>query len=211
MTTTTAPRRKRARSKRTPFGNIRQWHWISSAICLAGMLLFSVTGITLNHAAEIRAEPRVTTLEAQVPDAVLQQLHGVDRAGAIPARVRHWLAQEHDLTLPARPAEWMDGEAYLPLPKPGGDAWISVDLNSGSVLYEKTTRGWVAYLNDLHKGRNTGVAWRWFIDIFAAATVVFSVTGLVLLQRQASRRTSTWPLVGLGVVIPLLLAVFFIH
>ncbi|NIV36045.1 MAG: hypothetical protein GWN58_43325, partial [Anaerolineae bacterium] len=31
-------------------GTLRQWHWISSALCLVGMLLFSVTGITLNHA-----------------------------------------------------------------------------------------------------------------------------------------------------------------
>ena len=37
---------------------LHQWHWISSAVCLVGMLLFAVTGITLNHAAQIDAEPR---------------------------------------------------------------------------------------------------------------------------------------------------------
>src|SRR4051812_14498701 len=30
--------------------NLHQWHWISSALCLLGMFLFSITGITLNHA-----------------------------------------------------------------------------------------------------------------------------------------------------------------
>src|SRR5690606_16470761 len=39
---------------------LHQWHWISSAICLVGMLLFAVTGVTLNHAAEIEARPRVS-------------------------------------------------------------------------------------------------------------------------------------------------------
>ncbi|MBL8445053.1 MAG: PepSY-associated TM helix domain-containing protein, partial [Zoogloeaceae bacterium] len=34
---------------------LHQWHWISSAICLFGMFLFAVTGITLNHAGAIEA------------------------------------------------------------------------------------------------------------------------------------------------------------
>jgi hypothetical protein len=31
--------------------HLYRWHWISSAACLIGMLLFTVTGLTLNHAA----------------------------------------------------------------------------------------------------------------------------------------------------------------
>jgi len=27
-----------------------RWHWISAAICLVGMILFAITGVTLNHA-----------------------------------------------------------------------------------------------------------------------------------------------------------------
>jgi uncharacterized protein len=29
---------------------LTQWHWISAAISLIGMILFAATGITLNHA-----------------------------------------------------------------------------------------------------------------------------------------------------------------
>ena len=32
---------------------LHQWHWISAAVSLALMLLFSATGFTLNHAAQI--------------------------------------------------------------------------------------------------------------------------------------------------------------
>jgi hypothetical protein len=69
----------------------------------------------------------------------------------------------------------------------------------------------VSYLNDLHKGRNTGDAWFWFIDAFAVACVVFTLTGLLLLQLHARHRPSTWPLVGASLAIPLLLALFLIH
>ncbi|EHN76798.1 PepSY-associated TM helix family, partial [Streptomyces coelicoflavus ZG0656] len=36
---------------------LHSWHWISAAVSLVGMILFAVTGITLNHAASIPAEP----------------------------------------------------------------------------------------------------------------------------------------------------------
>ena len=55
------------------------------------------------------------------------------------------------------------------------------------------------------------MAWRWFIDLFAMACVIFCVTGLLLLHRHAAGRPTTWPLTALGLVIPVLLALLFIH
>ena len=91
------------------------------------------------------------------------------------------------------------------------NAWLRVSLADGEAEYERTDRGWISYLNDLQKGRNTGAAWSWFIDIFAAATVVFSITGLFILKMHAGNRPFTWPMVGMGLVIPVLLALLFIH
>ncbi len=86
-----------------------------------------------------------------------------------------------------------------------------MSLGDGEVEYERTDRGWISYLNDLHKGRHTGAAWSWFIDIFAAAALVFSITGLFILKMHAGNRPFTWPMVGMGLVIPVLLALLFIH
>ena len=33
--------------------HLHQWHWVSAAGCLIGLLLFSITGFTLNHASAI--------------------------------------------------------------------------------------------------------------------------------------------------------------
>lgn len=197
--------------------HLHQWHWISSALCLIGMLLFAVTGFTLNHAGQIEAEPKVVARQAEAPAPVLSALKagktalaGQDK-GHVPAELADWLQREFDIDAHGREAEWSADELYVPLPRPGGDAWVSVALDSGETQYELTTRGWISYLNDLHKGRNTGGAWSLFLDVFAFACLVFCVTGLFLLKLHAGARVATWPLVGLGLVAPLLLAILFIH
>ena len=192
-------------------GTLRQWHWISSALCLVGMLLFAITGITLNHAGQIESKPQVENREGQLPELLLSNLQTDPPADDLPAELQQWLEQTLDLRLAGRDAEWSDGELYVALPRPGGAAWLSLSSETGELEYESTDRGWIAYFNARHKGRHTSEAWSWFIDLFAVACVVFSLTGLLLLQRHAGNRPSTWPLVGLGLVIPLLLALLFIH
>ena len=193
---------------------LHQWHWLSAAVCLVGMLGFAVTGITLNHAGQIGAEPLVVTRDATVPLELLagDGVPAEDGAEApLLLLLRAWIAEHVDVRVGARAAEWSESEVYLSLPRPGGDAWLSIDRESGELVYERTDRGWVSYLNDLHKGRNTGAAWRWFIDVFAIACLVFCMTGLVLLQFHAKQRAMTWPMVGAGLVIPLLLMLLLIH
>ncbi|TVV43611.1 PepSY-associated TM helix domain-containing protein [Thalassolituus sp. C2-1] len=192
------------------FGSLRQWHWISSALCLVGMILFAFTGITLNHAADIKAEPVTVTLETELSATLLKTLSGRS-AGPLPLALRQWLLQEHGISVPAADAEWQGNEVYLGMPRPGGDAWLSIETDSGVLLYERTERGWISYLNDLHKGRNTGPLWSWFIDIFSLLCLIFSLSGLWLLVRYARQRPSTWPLVALGVVIPLLIIILSVH
>ena len=191
---------------------LHQWHWISSAVCLVGMLLFAVTGITLNHASKIEGTPRVDNRTATLPAPLREALDGhADGNAPLPAPVAGWLATTLDARAGTREAEWSEGEVYLSMPGPGADAWVSIDRATGDVEYERTDRGWISYLNDLHKGRNAGPAWGWFIDVFAIACVVFTVTGLFLLQMHARQRPTTWPWVGLGLLVPVLLALIFVH
>lgn len=189
--------------------HLHQWHWISSAVCLVGMLLFAATGITLNHAARIEARPLITEREAVVPAEMLPP--SSQQSGPLPASLRVWLADQLGIHADAGDVEWSTDDIYLGLPRPGGDAWLSIDRGTGELFYERTDRGWVAWLNDLHKGRNTGMAWSWFLDIFAVACLVFCISGLCLLHLHGRQRPATWPLVGLGLVAPLLLIILFIH
>ncbi len=191
------------------FWNIKNWHWISSAVCLIGMLLFAITGITLNHATSIESEASTREIESQVPSALVARL---SPNTALPQAFLDWYEETTTMTLNADvPAQWSDSELYVAQPRAGGDRWFSVDLNNGDFYQQTTSRGVVSYLNDLHKGRNTGAIWKFFIDVFAVACMVFSVTGLLLLKRYAKGRKSTWPLVMAGLIIPVILLMIPAH
>jgi hypothetical protein len=174
------------------------------------MLLFAVTGMTLNHAGQIEGTPSTRTHTTVLPPELLATMSDAGE-GPLPAAAREWLSRALDLDMPARDAEWSDDEIYLALPRPGGDGWLAIDRESGAVEAETTDRGWLSYFNDLHKGRNAGAAWGWFLDVFALACIVFCVTGFFLLQMHARQRSLTWPMVGAGLLVPLLLMLLLVH
>lgn len=193
-----------------------QWHWISAAISLLCMLIFSATGITLNNAEHIEAKPEIKMRTGQLPEKLTGLLASWDNPDkgknpALPVVVSDWLKQNLSADVRQRDVDWSPDEIYISMPRPGGDSWLRIDRESGEVEYETTTRGWISYLNDLHKGRHTGLAWRWLIDFFAGACLLFALTGLFILKMHAANRPSTWPLIGIGVVLPIVLAMLFIH
>jgi hypothetical protein len=192
----------------------RVWHWISGAATLIGMILFAFTGITLNHAADIEGTPQVVTVEAVMPQTMLALLGEPPEEGAqaiLPGEVADWLSEQTGASVSRRAAEWSDTDVYVGMPRPGGDAWLSIDRETGDVVYEKTDRGAISWLNDLHKGRNTGPVWFWFLDVFSVAAILFCISGLVLLWMHAPRRPVTWFVVGAGLLVPAVIAVFLVH
>jgi uncharacterized protein len=191
--------------------HLHRWHWISAALSLIGMFLFAATGITLNHAGSIEAAPKVATRTGQLPQQLLAKLSSPEQSDTVPADVRDWIAANIGVSVDDRKVEWQKTEVYVSLPRPGGDAWLTIDRGTGDVEYELTDRGWISFLNDLHKGRNAGMLWSLFIDAFAGVCLVFCTTGFFLLQFHSARRPATWPTVGLGIVIPVVLILLFVH
>ncbi|MBL0948936.1 PepSY-associated TM helix domain-containing protein [Brevundimonas sp.] len=192
---------------------LHQWHWISASVSLVGLILFAITGFTLNHAARIPAEPVVVERTATLPAPLLERLADfpAETTDPVPDALARWAEGALDVAIAGRTTETTEAEIYVALPRPGGDGWMTLDRQTGEALVEVTTRGPIAYLNDLHKGRDTGAAWSLFIDVFAGACLVFALTGLALLVLHARNRRMTWPLVSLGLLIPLILALIFIH
>ena len=195
--------------------NLHRWHWISAALSLTGMLLFAVTGITLNNATSIEAKPVVANRQAVLPRPLVDVLDKfaaghVDTRAPLPPALARFAKGAFAVDVEGMDAEWTDGEAYVALPRPGGDGWLRLS-SDGSAEHEVTSRGAVSWLNDLHKGRHTGLVWSWFIDLFAVACLVFCITGFCIMKLHATNRPSTWPVIGFGILVPVLLALLFTH
>lgn len=193
---------------------LHQWHWMSAALSLVGLILFAATGLTLNNAAWIEAKPKIVSKTVDLPPelvALIATDPHIQKKQPLPGPLQAWLDQQLNIHIENRPAEFSSDEIYLSLPEPGADAWLSIEIASGAVEYERSSRGWIAYFNDLHKGRHAGVVWSWFIDILAIACLIFALTGLFLVKLHAANRPSSWPLVSLGLVLPIILMLLFVH
>lgn len=190
----------------------RQWHWISSALILALMLLFAVTGLTLNNPDWFEGEPVTETrdieLSAQLNDALLSH----ESETALGAELAAELANETGVSISSDAAPVIEyEEALFDLSGPGVDASLTVDLTSNIAFYERIDNGIIAKLNDLHKGRDTGFVWGLLIDITAIVSCIFCISGLGLLVLNAKARASTWPLTSLGLIVPLIAYILFVH
>ncbi|HVR48996.1 MAG TPA: PepSY-associated TM helix domain-containing protein [Pseudorhodoferax sp.] len=191
---------------------LHSWHWISAALSLVGMLLFAVTGLTLNHAGSLSASPRQHERQAAVPaplQATLQALPGGSDRPVPPALAR-WAADTFAIDITGLPAEVDADEVFVAVPRPGGEGALRLDRAAASASYTATSRGWLAYFNDLHKGRHAGQVWFWFIDVMAASCIVFTLTGFALLWMHGRARPFTWPLTGLSLLAPVLIALLFV-
>jgi uncharacterized protein len=196
---------------------MHEWHWISAAVALLGLLFFAITGITLNHAGSFEASKQgYSAVSKDMPPPLVAslkedlQVNGEGESGPTEP-LRQWISATFDIETSGRDGQWRDGQISFSLERPGGDAWMKLDLVRGVAEYHVTDSGWIAYLNDLHKGRHTGAVWSWFIDLIAVACVLFAVTGFVILKMHAANRAMTWPLVAFGLLVPLVIAALFIH
>lgn len=190
-----------------------KWHWISAALALMGMLFFATTGLTLlNEGLITDGSVSVTRHEAQLPATVLDDLQHQPRSGLVlPDSLSVWARNQWRLDLHPKAVERHDGEIFVDLKRPGVDAWMSIDPVRGLVRYESSDQGWLAYFNDLHRGKNAGPVWHWLVTAFALCCIVFSLTGLALLQIRARRKWAIWPVVGFGLMVPAVLVLLFVH
>src|SRR5690554_6372547 len=112
---------------------------MSAAASLAALPVFSATGITLNYASQIEAEPRVVNTIDELPASGLRLLGGEHgEAGPLPPSVARRLSREMDIHAGGHGVEWPADEVYVSLPRPGCYPWPSFDRTTREFEYERT-------------------------------------------------------------------------
>lgn len=180
---------------------LRWLHTYVSMVGLMVVLLFSATGITLNHPEwTLGSIEKRLDVKGQVPRDWV-----ADGAEVKKLEVAEYLRKQHHFRGTVSEFRTDERECSLSFKAPGYAADGFVDRQTGDYQFTVSAEGMVAILNDLHRGRNAGKAWAALIDISAALLILVSVTGVgMLLYLKRTRTSALWAgfagLVILGVL-----------
>ena len=186
-------------------------HIYLSMFSLAAILFFSVTGITLNHPdwffegaerrveVEGRLDRKWLNLEASTA-AAAESTDDESRRVAKLEVVEH-LRNVHGVRGAVAEFRADQRECLVTFKGPGYAADATIDRETGRYTLAQSFHGFVAVVNDLHKGRDTGKAWSVVIDLAAGLMTIVSLTGLVLLFYLKLRRGPGLVFVAIGTVV----------
>jgi uncharacterized protein len=192
----------RAKAKRDTNRVARWLHVYTSMIALLLVLFFGLTGITLNHPSwTFGASPTVSTQTGSLPFAVIKDGR-VDFLS-----IAEFARSQYSVKGALANYEATTTDGVMAFKKPG----YSADLlfkTDGTYALNVEQQGFVAVMNDLHKGRDATSSWAWVIDVAAVFLVFIALTGLVMQMFLRKRRRSAFTTAGVGCVITVVLIWF---
>lgn len=184
----------------------RRLHIYVSMALLASMLFFAITGITLNRPHLFVSENAlVEEREILLPKNLFDSTEG--KFTPKKALLLAYLSEQGQLSgtpssmqvfAEVEDGELIEGEVSLDYKGPGYNGTVFIDMVTLQANIETTDYGVVAVLNDLHKGRNSGEVWAWFIDISAWLMMFFILTGVCLLvpKKKSFKLGVKWTVFG---------------
>ncbi|MCB0966606.1 MAG: PepSY-associated TM helix domain-containing protein [Ilumatobacter sp.] len=180
----------------------RSIHVYASMVALVITLFFGLTGLTLNHpdwtfgdAVDVTTESGTLGVTTTMDDGSVDFLS-----------VSEFARDELGVSGSVDSFDLVNGEGSIVYKNPGYSADLFFDVETGTYDLTVEQQGWVAVLNDLHKGRDAGNSWSWLIDLSAGFLVVISITGLVMQFFLKRRRRSAFITAGVGAAVVVALA-----
>jgi hypothetical protein len=178
--------------RRSRRGSAAQWtrwlHVYTSMISLLIVLFFGLTGLTLNHPSwTLGSGPSTSSATGTLP-AGFASGGNVDFL-AVSEFVR---STEH---VRGNVADYgaTASQGTISYKAPGYAADLTFDVTTGAYQVVVQQQGFLAIMNDLHKGRDTDSSWNWVIDAAALFLVLVALTGLgiQIFQKKRRRRALT--------------------
>ncbi|RYG68004.1 peptidase [bacterium] len=176
--------------------SLRWVHTYLSMFSLLLILFFALTGITLNHPEwTFGIAPRERKVTGRLAPEALN-------GGEVDwLRVAEQLRAEQGLRGRVADPRVDAGEGSLSFKGPGYSADAFFKVSTGE--YEVTTEdaGFVALMNDFHRGRDLGPAWTLAIDASGVVLALVALTGLGILFYLKKSRVVGLTLVALGGIV----------
>jgi len=191
-------------NKRSFYSISRILHIYLSTTLLFLLILFCISGVVLNHVDWLKNDKDNGQLNSSIPIELLNKAQqNTDNLPALYPDIEAFMTAQYGLSN-VKSIDWekQDALVMLDYPLPAGFAFTELDFISGEMNLEYQTGGVLSLIGDLHKGRHTGEAWSWVIDISAVLMILFALTGMIILfQNRKKRLVGIW-LTVLGVATP---------
>ena len=151
---------------------LRQLHIYSSLFCCTILLIFGLTGISLNHRELVESEPvqLITKLAIKQHSlaSLTQQLTAEDLRLSVSDLSSLYQQREFSRATPGRRLE--------------------IYIEDDQIIIEQTNMGLVSRLNELHQNRYTSMVWTIASDSAAVIFIVIAATGIWLSLRDKKQR-----------------------
>jgi hypothetical protein len=180
------------------FAALMRWtHIYVSMFGLAVTLFFSLTGITLNHPdwfftgseRSVQAEGTLNrSWLASSSSARAQPAEAKQSREVAKLEIVEHFRRAHGVRGALAEFRVEDEECQVTFKGPGYAADAFINRATGHYSLTQSFHGFIAVINDLHKGRDTGPGWSLLIDISAALLTLISLSGLTLLFYLKLRR-----------------------
>lgn len=159
------------------------------------VLFFSVTGLTLNHADKFQGEAKTSQTKGKLDSS---WVNSKDTLTIQKLNIVEYFRKNYPVKGAVSDFRIDDYQINLAFRAPGYEAAVFIDRVTGNYELTQTSAGLIGFINDLHKGRDTGSTWSWVIDISAVLMVLISLTGIILLLYIKRKRFYGILLVLLG-------------
>ncbi len=186
----------------------RMLHAYLSAFAFLALIFFATTGLLLNHPEWFgsgRAEPTDSIISLPV-SAIQQAQQQKQPEQALAALVAKKIRLHGEL----KQSDLVEPEMLLHFEGVGGASDVSIDLSSGRTEVSNTDAHFSRMIQDLHRGKNSGTAWKWLIDISAIVILALSIFGFILFFSVRFRVVLNLRLVMLSLGLMVGLFLFFV-
>ena len=182
------PVKGKGRSFNQRFAVVSRWlHIYLSMISFGIVFFFAVTGLTLNHTDWFASQQRTIKAKGNVEAAWVKP--GADDKIA-KLEIVEKLRKAHEIRAALADFRVDDTQLSLSFKGPGYSADAFINRENGEYELTENRMGFVAVMNDLHKGRDTGKGWLKLIDVSAIFMTLVSITGMALIFFIRRRRLS---------------------
>ena len=188
--------------RRDFYRHSRYVHGWLSAFAFLTLLFFSVTGLLLNHPEWFEPAKTEQTTQLILPESILKSIKQQENPSDA---ILNYVRQQQNVVGRYQSSEVMDNEVMIRLESPAGatDIWVMADTGETEITQKPAST--VSMLNDLHRGKNSGLAWSWLIDISAIIVIALSLVGYILFLSIKTRLVTHLMLTAVSLALIILL------